>query len=96
MGTEESTIFGKENSLTLPSLANKNFSSIRDENVESIYTYRIYLQLCWPFFWEILYVIQLRLVHINFLSNIKNLTSLVRFLILFHKNQVLKVTYVIV
>ena len=39
MGMEELTGFGMKNSLTLPSLANKNFISLRDENDEAIYTY---------------------------------------------------------
>ena len=39
MGMEELTGFGMKNSLTLPSLANKYFNSLRDENDESIYTY---------------------------------------------------------
>ena len=36
---EELTGFGMKNSLTLQSLANKYFISIRDENDEPIYTY---------------------------------------------------------
>ena len=36
---EELTEFGMKNSLTLPSLANKFFNSLRDENDEAIYTY---------------------------------------------------------
>ena len=39
MGMEELTEFGMKNSLTLPSLANKYFNSLRDENHEPIYTY---------------------------------------------------------
>ena len=39
MGMEELTEFGMKNSLTLPSLANKYFNSLRDENEEPIYTY---------------------------------------------------------
>ena len=39
MGMEELTNFGMKNSLTLPSLANKYFNSLRDENDEPIYTY---------------------------------------------------------
>ena len=39
MGMEELTEFGMKNSLTLPSLANKFFNSLRDENNEPIYTY---------------------------------------------------------
>ena len=35
---EELTGFGMKNSLTLPSLANKDFNSLRDENDEPIYT----------------------------------------------------------
>ena len=38
-GTEELTGFRMKNSLTLPSLANKYFNSLRDENDEPIYTY---------------------------------------------------------
>ena len=36
---EELTVFGMKNCLTLPSLANKYFNSLRDENDEPIYTY---------------------------------------------------------
>ena len=36
---EELTGFGIKNSLTLPSLANKYFDGLRDENDEAIYTY---------------------------------------------------------
>ena len=36
---EELTEFGMKNSLTLPSLANKYFNSLRDENDEPNYTY---------------------------------------------------------
>ena len=36
---DELTGFGLKNSLTLPSLANKYFKSLRDENDETIYTY---------------------------------------------------------
>ena len=39
MGMEELTGFGMKNSLTLPSLANKYFNSLRDENDEPIYTH---------------------------------------------------------
>ena len=39
MGMEEFKTFGMKNSLTLPSLANKFFNSLRDENDEPIYTY---------------------------------------------------------
>ena len=39
MGMEELTNFGMKNSLTLPSLANKYFNSLRDENDDPIYTY---------------------------------------------------------
>ena len=39
MGTEELTGFGMKNSLTLPSLANKYFNSLRDKNDKPIYTY---------------------------------------------------------
>ena len=38
-GMEELTGFGMKNSLTLPSLANKYFNSLREENDEPIYTY---------------------------------------------------------
>ena len=38
MGMEELTGFGMKNSLTLPSLANNFFISLRDENDETIYT----------------------------------------------------------
>ena len=36
---EELTKFGMKNSLTLPSLASKNFISLRDENDELTYFY---------------------------------------------------------
>ena len=36
---EELTGFGMENSITLPTLANKYFNSLRDENNEPIYTF---------------------------------------------------------
>ena len=36
---EELTNFGMKNSLTLPSLANKYFNSLRNENDEPIHTY---------------------------------------------------------
>ena len=39
MGIEELNGFGMKNCLTLPSLANKFFNSLRDENDEPIYTY---------------------------------------------------------
>ena len=39
MGMEELTNFGMKISLTLPSLANKYFNSLRNENDEPIYTY---------------------------------------------------------
>ena len=39
MGMEELNEFGMKNSLTLPSLANKYFNSLRDENDEPIYLY---------------------------------------------------------
>ena len=39
MGVEEFTKFCMKNSLTLPSLANKYFNSLRSENDEPIYTY---------------------------------------------------------
>ena len=39
MGMEELTEFGMKNSLTLPSLANKYFNSLKDKNDEPIYTY---------------------------------------------------------
>ena len=41
MGMEELTNFGMKISLTSPSLANKYFNSLRDENDELIYTYTI-------------------------------------------------------
>ena len=39
VGKEELTNFGMKNSLTLPSLANKYFNSLKHENDEPIYTY---------------------------------------------------------
>ena len=39
MGMEQLTGFGMKNSLTLPSLANKHFNSLRDENDEPIFTH---------------------------------------------------------
>ena len=38
MGMEELTIFSMKNLLTLSSVANKYFNSLRDENDEPIYT----------------------------------------------------------
>ena len=38
-GTDSFTRFGMKNILTLPSLANNYFNSLRDENYEEIYTY---------------------------------------------------------
>ena len=48
---EELAGFGMKNSLTLPSLANKYFKSLRDENDEAIYTYndeymRLFVRKC--------------------------------------------------
>ena len=43
MGMEELTNFGTKNCLTLPSLANNLFSSLRYENDEPILTYTIHL-----------------------------------------------------
>ena len=43
MGTEELTGCGMKNSLTLPSLARKNFNKLRDENDEPTYTYTVHL-----------------------------------------------------
>ena len=40
-GMEEILCFGIKNSVTLPSLANKFFISLGDENDEPIYTYNI-------------------------------------------------------
>ena len=40
-GMEKLTGFGMKNSLTLPSLANKLFNSLREENDEPIYTYNV-------------------------------------------------------
>ena len=39
LGVEELTGFGLKNNSTLPSLANKNFNNLREENDELIYTY---------------------------------------------------------
>ena len=39
MGMEELSNFGMKNSLTLPSLANKNFINLRDENDPKLYLY---------------------------------------------------------
>ena len=39
MGMEEKTNFGLKNNLTLPSVAEKFFNSLRDENDEPVYTY---------------------------------------------------------
>ena len=41
MGDEELTNFGEENSLTLPSLANRVFNSLGDENNKPSNTYTI-------------------------------------------------------
>ena len=43
IGMEQLTEFGMKNSLTLPSLANKYFNSLRDENDEPIFTYTDHL-----------------------------------------------------
>ena len=43
MGMEELTKFGKKNSLTLPSLANKFFNSLRDENTDKFILIRIHI-----------------------------------------------------
>ena len=40
-GVEELTGFGMKNSSTLPSLANKYFNRLRDQNDEPIYTYTV-------------------------------------------------------
>ena len=40
MEKEELTGFGIKNNLTLPSLADENFNSLRDDNDEPIYTYK--------------------------------------------------------
>ena len=50
MGMDESTNFGIKNILTLPSLANKNFNSLIDENDEPIFILPIPL---WEYFFEI-------------------------------------------
>ena len=39
MGMEELTEFGMKNVSTLPSVANRYFNSLRDENVEPFYAY---------------------------------------------------------
>ena len=39
MGMEKLTNFGMKNSITLPSLANNYFNSLREENDEPIYPY---------------------------------------------------------
>ena len=44
---EELTRFGMKDSLTLPSLANKSFYSLGDENDEPTYTYS-YGCIKWP------------------------------------------------
>ena len=39
IGTKELTTFGMKNSITLPSVANRYFNNLSDENHETIYTY---------------------------------------------------------
>ena len=40
------TFVGMKNSLTLPSLANKYFSSLKHENIEPIYNYNVEYMRC--------------------------------------------------
>ena len=78
MGMEDSTHFGVKNSLTLQSLANCYFNSLRDENDEPIYTYTN------PFV-EILYVLQLRALDVKLFFNIINLKFQMKCLIFFKR-----------
>ena len=79
MVMEKLTSFGRKNSLTLPSLANKSFNSLRDENDESTSTSTDH-------FVRILYVTQLKGEDVMLAINIINLKILMRFLTVFRKN----------
>ena len=79
MGMEELTGFGMKNSLTLPSLANKYFITLRHENDEPIYTYT-------DLFMRNFVRKQLKVVDVMLLTNIINLKFQMKFLILFQKN----------
>ena len=79
LGMEELTNFGMKNSLTLPSLANKHFNSLRDENDEPLYTYTD------PFVKKFVRN-AFKGDRCNFFINFINLKFLMRFLILFQKN----------
>ena len=79
MSMEELTGFVMQNSLTLPSLANKHFNSLTDENDEPVYTHTH------PFKKKV-FVIQIRAVNARLLTNIIMLKLVIRFLILFQEN----------
>ena len=76
---EELTGFGMKNSITLPSLANKYFNSLWDENDEPIYTYTD------PFMRSFVRK-AIKTVDVMFLINTINLKFRMKFLILFQKN----------
>ena len=78
-GMEELTNFGMKNSLTLPSLANKYFNSLRDENDEPIYTYTD------PFMRNFVRK-SIKVVDVTLLINTINLKFQMKCLILFQKN----------
>ena len=79
MGMEELTGFGMKNSLTLPSLANKFFNSLGNENDEPIYNYTDPLMRN--------FVRQsIKGGRCNVLINIINLKFRMKCLILFQKN----------
>ena len=79
MGMEELTEFGMKNSLTLPSLANKFFNSLRDENDEPIYTYT-------DTFMRNFVRKAIKGGRCNAFNNITNLKFQMKSLILFQKN----------
>ena len=79
LGMEELTGFGMKNSLTLPSLANKYFNSLKDENDEPVYAYTN------PFMRNFLRKAN-KGGKIMLLTNIINLKVLMKCLILCRKN----------
>ena len=79
MVLEELTGFGTKNSLALPSLANNYFNSLRDENVEPIYTYTD------PFMRKFVHK-AIKEVDVMLLINTINLKFQMNCLIIFQKN----------
>ena len=77
-----------KNSLTLPSLSNNLFNSLRDEDDEPIYT-------CTNPFMINFIRNSIKLEDVIFLINIINLKLLMRSLISFQKSSTLAVAYVI-